>query len=134
MPSPVSSVTAEHAVLLAVAYLMVKHALADFAFQSPRQRLEKGTYGRMGGITHALTHGIMTIPVFTLLPTMATSIAIGLVAAECAIHYHIDWAKEQVVRRRRWTSSDTPFWWAIGFDQMLHGLTYVGLLWVAYTP
>ncbi len=132
---PVSTVmTVEHSVLIAVAFLMAKHAAADFFLQSPRQRLEKGFYGKPGGLTHALTHAVLTAPVFALLPAVPATVVIALLAAEFAAHYHIDWVKEQVVRRRQWTSHDTSFWWALGLDQMLHGLTYVALLWVAYTP
>ena len=58
---------------------------------------------------------------------------IGLVrvAGEFAVHYHLDWGKEQFVRRNRLTTSDTWFWWALGLDQMMHGLTYVALIWLS---
>ncbi|MBX9682806.1 MAG: DUF3307 domain-containing protein [Hyphomicrobium sp.] len=132
MLAPVAQLSTEHAVLLAVAYLMVKHAVADFLLQSARQRIEKGIYGKLGGFTHALTHSALTAPVFVLLPFVGPTIVLALLIAEFVIHYHIDWAKEQLVRQRGWTSKDTAFWWAFGIDQMLHGLTYVALLWVAY--
>ncbi len=54
----------------------------------------------------------------------------ALLVAEFVLHYHIDYTKEQVVRRHGWTSHDTPFWWAIGLDQLLHGLTYVAIVWL----
>ncbi len=116
-------------VLTAIAYLMIKHAVADFFLQTERQRREKGVYGRMGGLWHAATHSLLTAPVFWLLPAPVTLI-LGLLTAEFALHYHIDWCKEQIVRRNDWTSHDTPFWWSIGLDQLLHGLTYVGIVWV----
>jgi Protein of unknown function (DUF3307) len=115
-------------VLAAIAYLMVKHAVADFFVQTESQRREKGIYGATGGLTHSLTHIVLTAPVFLLLPTLETGMIAALLAAEFVLHYHIDWTKEQVVRRNGWTSHDTPFWWAIGLDQLLHGLTYVALL------
>ena len=43
-------------VLLAMAYLMVKHCLTDFLLQTEAQRSTKGDYGALGGITHSLTH------------------------------------------------------------------------------
>ncbi len=115
--------------LAAIAYLMVKHAVADFFLQTERQRREKGVYGRPGGLWHAATHSLLTAPVFLLLPAPAAIVS-ALLAAEFVIHYHIDWCKEQIVRRNDWTSHDTPFWWSIGLDQLLHGLTYVGIAWV----
>ncbi len=118
-------------VLLAMAYLLVKHAAADFILQTETQRREKGIYGATGGLTHSLTHIALTAPVFSLLPAAAPGIILALLATEFVLHYHIDWTKEQIVRRNDWTSRDTPFWWALGIDQLLHGLTYVGLVWLA---
>jgi hypothetical protein len=118
------------AVLGAIAYLMLKHAIADFFLQTATQRREKGIYGARGGFSHAATHVVLTAPVFLMLPYTA-ALALALMAAEFALHYHIDYAKEQFVRRNGWTSHDTPFWWAIGLDQLLHGLTYVGIVWAA---
>lgn len=44
-------------VLLAMAYLLIKHCIADFLLQTENQRLTKGDYGAIGGITHALKIG-----------------------------------------------------------------------------
>ena len=123
-PAPVTV----SAVLGAIAYLMIKHAIADFFLQTESQRREKGVYGARGGFVHAATHIALTAPVFLWLPASSALIG-GLLAAEFALHYHIDFTKEQLVRRKSWTSHDTPFWWAIGLDQLLHGLTYVGIVW-----
>ena len=131
MPFPVQIGGEAAMVLLAMAYLLVKHAAADFILQTEAQRREKGSYGATGGLTHSLTHIVLTAPVFALLPVFAAGIAAALLAAEFVLHYHIDWAKEQIVRRNDWSSRDTPFWWAIGIDQLLHGLTYIGLVWLA---
>ncbi|MEQ1717032.1 MAG: DUF3307 domain-containing protein [Hyphomicrobium sp.] len=118
-------------VLAAMAYLLVKHAVADFLLQTAFQRQTKGIYGALGGFTHCLTHILLTAPVLLLFPGVTALNAGALLAAEFAIHYHLDWLKDQAVRRRGWTSHDTPFWWALGLDQLMHGLTYVGITWVA---
>ena len=131
MPSLLAGTSPAHIVLIAIAYLMVKHAIADFFVQTETQRLEKGIYGATGGLTHSLTHIALTTPVFVLLPGLDAGIIATLLAAEFVLHYHIDWTKEQIVRRNGWSSHDTPFWWALGADQLLHGLTYVALLAVA---
>lgn len=128
MPLTSNGALSAETVLLAIAFLMVKHAIADFFLQTESQRREKGIYGRPGGLTHAATHIVLTAPVFFVLPA-GMSLAVALLAAEFVLHYHIDWTKEQIVRRNGWTSYDTPFWWAIGLDQLLHGLTYVGIVW-----
>ncbi len=128
MPFPVQIGGEAAMVLLAVAYLLAKHATADFILQTETQRREKGIYGATGGLTHSLTHIAFTAPVFALLPVTATGIMATLLTAEFVLHYHVDWAKEQIVRRNAWTSHNRYFWWAIGIDQLFHGLSYVALI------
>lgn len=129
--SELSGTDAVMLVLMAMSYLLIKHAVADFLLQTENQRLTKGTYGALGGVTHGLTHVALTLPVFFIVAGVPLTIAAALLAAEFVIHYHLDWCKDQVVRRQGWTSHDTPFWWALGIDQLLHGLTYVAIVWVA---
>lgn len=132
MQTPPTSLSAEHAVLLAVGYLIVKHAVADFILQTTWQRAQKAIYGAVGGFLHAGIHIVLTAPILLLMLKLPVQYVAALLAAEFIVHYHIDWAKEQVVQRRGWGWDDTAFWWAFGIDQMLHGLTYVALLWAAY--
>ena len=58
---------------------------------------------------------------------LAAAIALG----EFVLHYHIDWLKEQVTHRNGWTAQDRGFWYALGTDQLVHGLTYLGIVAVA---
>ena len=54
---------------------------------------------------------------------------VGAIAlGEFVLHYHIDWLKEQVTRRNGWTAQDRGFWHALGTDQLVHGLTYLGIV------
>lgn len=115
-------------ILLSMAYLIVKHAIADFIFQSEIQRTEKARYGAGGGLMHALIHTAMSSPVFLILPWVGLSRMALVLAIEFVAHYHIDWFKERIVRARGWATDSRYFWWAIGVDQMLHGLTYVLLI------
>jgi hypothetical protein len=121
-------------VLAAVAVLMFKHAVADFFLQTPYQYLNKGTYGHPGGILHSGIHVALTPLVYLVLAPVSLALAAGLAAGEFLAHYHIDWLKEQIVRRNYWSMHDRGFWYALGTDQFIHGLTYlliVGVL-VAY--
>ena len=113
--------------LAAVAVLMFKHAVADFYLQTPYQYLNKGKYGHPGGIIHA---GItaLTPPVYLVLLPGSLLIAAGLELGEFVVHYHIDWLKEQFTHRNGWTTSDRGFWFALGTDQLVHGLTYLGIV------
>jgi hypothetical protein len=123
-----------HAALAAITYLLVKHTLADFLLQTDRIFREKGRYGAPGGLQHALIHVLLTAPVFLLFPGDGPALGALLLAAEFFVHYHIDWAKEQIVKHEGWSPNDTVFWWALGIDQLLHGLTYVAILWVWLPP
>jgi hypothetical protein len=55
---------------------------------------------------------------------LAGAIALG----EFAVHYHVDWLKEQVTHRNGWTTRDPGFWHALGADQLVHGVTYLTLV------
>jgi hypothetical protein len=52
---------------------------------------------------------------------VAAAIALG----EFVLHYHVDWLKEQITHRNRLTARDRGFWYALGADQLIHGLTYL---------
>jgi hypothetical protein len=119
-----------HVALAAITYLLVKHAVADFILQTDLIFRQKGNYGAPGGLLHAFIHILLTAPVFWLFPGGGLGLAVGLLAAEFLVHYHIDWTKEQIVRHESWTTKDSMFWWALGIDQLLHGLTYVAILWI----
>jgi hypothetical protein len=119
-------------VLWSLALLQVKHFICDFALQSTFQVRTKGIYGHPGGFLHAGIHILGTIPVFLLIrPSLG--LGIGILVAEFVVHYHIDWSKEQVLRRLGLTTADGGYWIALGFDQLLHQLTYVAIVAVLVT-
>ena len=111
--------------LLGLAYLMAKHALADFFLQTKYQWANKGRYGHPGGLLHAAIHVALTVPVFLLLPPPTTIYGSYVLLAEFLVHYHCDWLKEQIVKGRGWTFLHNEFWRAMGIDQLVHGLTYL---------
>jgi len=118
-------------VLAAVAVLMLKHAIADFYLQTPYQYLNKGTYGHPGGFMHSAIHVALTPLVYLVLVPGSLLIALAIALGEFAVHYHVDWLKEQITHRNGWTAQDRGFWYALGTDQLVHGLTYlliVGIL------
>jgi hypothetical protein len=114
-------------VLWSLALLQVKHFICDFALQSTFQVRTKGIYGHPGGFLHAGIHIIGTTPVFLLIrPSLL--LGLGILVVEFLVHYHIDWSKEQVLRRLGLTTADGGYWIALGFDQLLHQLTYVAIV------
>lgn len=127
MDALIMPATSAAVLLAALAYLAVKHWIADFVLQTDKQRREKGIYGAAGGLTHSGTHAALTAPVFAILSVPVAGAA-AILLAEFVVHYHIDWAKEQAVHRYRWTTNDAAFWHAFGFDQLLHALTYLAIV------
>jgi hypothetical protein len=111
--------------LAAVAVLMFKHAVADFYLQTPYQYLNKGTYGHPGGCIHAGIHAVLTPFVYLVLVPSSLLLVLAITIGEFAVHYHVDWMKEQVMHRNGWTAHDRGFWYALGTDQLVHGLTYL---------
>jgi len=115
-------------ILMAFIVLSVKHMFADYILQTPYQFRNKGTYGHPGGLLHSALHATLTLPVFLLLPPATTALALIIIAGEFIIHYHMDWSKEQLVRRYELTQSDPWFWYLFGFDQLVHAITYVAII------
>lgn len=105
----------------------IKHFLADFVFQYDYMVREKGVYGAEGGIHHAAVHTVGTF--FVLMTVISHSPMVMILSvADGIIHYHIDWAKQQL--NRGLTPSDRKFWFYIGLDQLLHYLTYIALIYL----
>ncbi len=113
--------------LLAVLLILqLKHFLFDFVLQTPYQFMNKGKYGHPGGIIHAGLHALGSTPIFYLVPP-GWPVAIGIILGEFIVHYHIDWSKEQTVKRNSWKFPQSEFWWTFGADQALHQLTYLAI-------
>ena len=111
--------------LAPAAVLMIKHTVADFYLQTPYQYLNKGTYGHPGGMIHAAIHVAMTPLVYLVLVPGSLLLAGSIALGEFLVHYHVDWLKEQVLRRNELTMQTPGFWHALGTDQLIHGLTYL---------
>jgi hypothetical protein len=119
-----------HIALVAIFILLFKHLVFDFFLQTAYQYKNKGIYGHPGGILHAGLHAFGTSLLF-LYVYPGAGIAAAILAGEFVVHYHIDWTKEQVVKRMKLKTDDAEFWWALGVDQFLHGATYVVIAWIA---
>jgi hypothetical protein len=111
-------------IVLFLALFGIKHFLCDFLFQFSYMVAEKGTYGAKGGRDHAALHGIFTALVFWLFVPFAGAVILGVI--DSVLHYHIDWAKQQLTRGL--TPVDRSFWVWFGLDQGLHYLTYIMLI------
>ena len=104
-----------------------KHFIFDFVLQTGYQKQNKGTYGHPGGLIHAGLHAIGSLPAIVLLTSSPLPIA-AIEAAEFAVHYHLDWLKLAILRRRGLGRDDALYWVIFGADQFLHQMTYVIVL------
>ena len=116
------------AILLGFVVLSLKHTIGDYVLQTPYQYLNKGIYGHPGGLVHSALHALLTLPVFLILPPSSALLAFAIVAGEFVIHYHLDWSKEQLVKKYKLTQSNPRFWHLFGLDQLGHMVTYVAII------
>lgn len=114
-------------VLALVAGLQIKHMICDGPAQTPWMIMGKSDYGNPSGLIHAGIHVIGTLVVLWFLG-LPPAMAFALAVADGLIHYHIDFSKEQIVRRLRLTTKDRMFWWSLALDQGLHHLTYIAII------
>ena len=91
----------------------------------------KGTYLHLGGITHAAIHGMGTV--LALAAFSSGGLLIYCALADFLVHYHIDWAKMTVNKRYNLQPNNSEhFWLLLGFDQLLHHLTYFGIVYYLF--
>ena len=111
-------------VFILLALFGIKHFIADFLLQFPYMLEQKGTYGAEGGIHHAGMRALFTFIVLVI--GCDPIIALELAMADGVVHYHIDWAKQQL--NKGMSTADRMFWVWMGADQGLHYLTYIGII------
>lgn len=110
--------------------LQVKHFVCDFPLQWKYQYANKGTYGHPGGILHAAIHQLGSVLVFFAWGHWLNDWW-WILMVEAIVHYHIDWAKMNINKCMGWGPlTHERFWWLLGFDQLLHQLTYVWMIWM----
>lgn len=109
--------------------LVLKHFVCDFPLQAfPYMYRNKGTYGHPGGILHAAVHGVGTLAI--MLVFVDPILALILAAVDMIAHYHIDWAKMNITRAYGLRPDNSEmFWILLGVDQLLHYMTYIGMIW-----
>jgi hypothetical protein len=116
--------------ILMLVWLQVKHYVADYLLQPKWVLFSKGDMRRAGGYVHAGIHAVGSIPAYLIAGLGLLDIAI-LCVAEFVVHYLVDFVKVDLSGRIK-AGPDTMSYWALhGGDQLLHQLTYSGLIFVA---
>ena len=112
-------------VFILLALFGIKHFIADFLMQYGYMLRGKGIYGATGGLHHAIVHASWTFLILVFFCSNASTI-IALSFADFAVHYHVDFIKQQL--NKGLTTADRMFWVWLGADQALHYLTYVVII------
>ncbi len=116
-------------VLIICVLLQLKHMLGDFFVQTERMLAGRGAYVHLGRMQHAGVHGVLTFLAFlTVGVSFSLALVLGLLDLIC--HYHVDWLKGAFSDKTDKGPDTSVFWRAFGVDQLMHQLTYIGLLWL----
>ncbi len=119
------------AFLLLVVY-QVKHFLADFPLQ--RQYMLKKVSPKWDFLlplsVHCGVHAILTLGITLLIKPQLWWLAI----VDFCVHFVMDRIKAGPKYLGRYNDvTKTPFWLAMGLDQMVHHLTHIYIVWVLVT-
>jgi hypothetical protein len=110
-----------------LAWLQFKHFVADYLMQPAWILRGKGKLLHPGGYAHACLHALGSLPALVLLDLDRAWIA-ALVLGEFAVHFAIDHLKAVHAHRKPAAMTTRAYWAAHGADQLLHHLTYTGIL------
>lgn len=111
--------------------LFVGHFLGDFTpLATQRMQKAKAEGGPMGPIAaHAAVHAVLVGLAVLGVLRPGLQVVAAAAAAELVTHFVIDAIRARVgvrVPALRDPASN-PFWWALGLDQLLHGLVLIGI-------
>jgi hypothetical protein len=114
-----------------LAGLLLAHSLGDFSpLATPRMLEAKANGGPLGFIAlHAAVHTLLITLVIILVASPASSLILIAAAIEFSTHFALDAVRALLATRFPALNepADNRFWYALGIDQLFHGLVLVGL-------
>jgi len=117
----------EYTILIMLALLTTKHLIIDFFLQVPFMHQNKHLWTHPGGWCHAGLHGIGTI--LCLIWWVNLPLLFTVALAEILIHFLTDLSKMRIGKHFGWgPNTHAEFWWAMGADQWVHSMTYIGII------
>lgn len=100
----------------------IKHFLADYPFQGKYMlgKFKDGWDWVIPLLTHTFVHFLFTLGICLLVNPSLWWLAL----VDMGIHFCMDRIKAGKKFLGRFKIEDKKFWWALGFDQMVHHLTH----------
>ncbi|MDP5217644.1 DUF3307 domain-containing protein [Ruegeria sp. 2205SS24-7] len=119
-------------VILLFFLFQIKHMFADYFLQTPFMLSGRGEYWHMGRALHAGVHAVGSAIVLLIVGTPLAFLLL-LIALEWFIHFNIDYGKAHYSDKMELQPNQARYWHAVGFDQFLHQMTYVAMVWAWLT-
>ena len=114
--------------LLFIAF-QAKHFICDYPMQNSYM-LQKGSDKDwiLPLSLHCFVHALFTFIISILVTSFSLAIIVALI--DFVIHFTMDRIKASKKMLGKYNPSDKAFWVSLGFDQMIHHLTSILLIWI----
>lgn len=114
-------------ILLLITLLTIKHAFADLFLQTLHYSNNKNQYISTAH-RHYAEHGVLTLIICLFFASPMMAVAVALFDYVC--HWHIDFAKDRLLKKINVQRGTKQFFKIQAFDQMLHYLTYAAITFI----
>lgn len=120
-------------IFLLLILFQFKHFIADYPLQTQYMLGKMSKESWIAPlISHVLVHGVFTY-LIVIVFTQSLWLAIILTILDMTIHFTMDRIKASPYKLGRFKPEQPYFWWALGFDQMIHHLTHYLLIYIVIT-
>jgi len=110
----------------ALVLLETKHFVVDVLLWRSNPEAD-AVYGHRRVLGHAALHALLSLPAI-LLFTRSVELIAPIMAAEFYAHYHLDWLRAWIIKRRGFAPADARYQMVFGFGQFAHQMTYILIL------
>ena len=117
----------DYVILWALVGLQIKHFIADYTLQWPTMIAGKCHLNKTGGYIHAGIHVLLTGPIL-LLCGLSVGLVLLIMVLEFVIHYATDYGKGYYDCKHKPDVYTRHYWVLHGADQLIHQLTYAGIV------
>jgi len=109
-------------IILMLFAFQIKHFIADYPLQNTYMLGKFKEYGWVAPLSvHCAVHSLIT---FLICSYFGFYVAILAACFDFVIHFTMDRIKASPKLLGRYKQDNPKFWWALGFDQMVHHLTH----------